>query len=51
MFPCPERPPNGQGNKVGPMDLKIYVMMLLIAFLSALYHAGAPKALENNETA
>ena len=33
------------------MDLKIYVMMLLIGFLSALYHAGAPKTLENNEAA
>ncbi len=39
------------GEQGGTMDLKIYVMILLIGFLSALYHAGAPKALENNETA
>jgi hypothetical protein len=25
------------------MDLKIYVTMLLIGFLSILYHAGKPK--------
>ena len=28
------------------MDAKIYIMMLLIGFLSALYHAGKPQAPE-----
>jgi hypothetical protein len=27
----------------GKMDLKIYLLMLLIGFLSALYHAGKPQ--------
>jgi hypothetical protein len=33
----------GQGRS---MDAKIYVMMLLIGFLSALYHAGESRDLE-----
>jgi hypothetical protein len=29
----------------GTMDIKIYAVMLLIGFLSTLYHAGKPKDL------
>jgi hypothetical protein len=33
------------------MDLKIYVLVLLIGFLSALYHAGKPRDSEESESA
>jgi hypothetical protein len=33
------------------MDGKIYMLMLLIGFLSALYHAGAPKDSAEQERA
>ena len=31
------------------MDIKIYLLMLLIGFLSALYHAGAPEGSHKRE--
>jgi len=33
------------------MEIKIYVLMLLIGFLSALYHAGNPRESAKRETA
>jgi hypothetical protein len=47
---------NGQRNgcqrlKVGRMDIKIYVLMLLIGFLSVLYHAGSPSESGEHEQA
>jgi hypothetical protein len=35
----------------GTMDIKIYGVMLLIAFLSTLYHAGKPQDSAVSKTA
>jgi hypothetical protein len=48
MFLAPYGRTSGWWDKVCKMDGKIYVMMLLIGFLSALYHAGEARDL--NET-